>query len=138
MMTIRADMGAHRDYAQFRGAAELLEYQEIDWLEEVKKSSSDVEDPAARVVELQLALREKDRRIAELEAKLSAQTHIFAEAQQEVILSSFRKWDSNGNGRISKEELAETFKALGKHFSDEDLDIIFAELDKNQDGEVNY
>lgn len=138
MMTIRADMGAHRDYAQFRGAAELLEFQNVNWLEEVKRGSPDVEDAAVRIVQLEAALRAKDRRIAELEAKHS----VFASEKNEgirgTVLRSFHAWDSDGSGHISKAELAETLKQLGSVFSDEEFDKIFAVADKNGDGQVDY
>jgi len=138
MMTIRADMGAHRDYAQVRGAAELLEFQNVNWLEEVKRGSPDVEDAAVRIVKLEAALRAKDRRIAELEAKHSAFASEKNEGNRETILRSFQAWDSDGSGHISKAELSETLKQLGSVFSDEEFDKVFAIADKNADGKMDY
>jgi len=139
MMTIRADMGAHHDYAQFRGAAELLESQGVDWMEEVKKSGPHDMDPAERIVQLETALRAKDRRIAELEAKMAALTR---KGPDDGILnqiqSAFRAWDTDNNGQIEKEELANLFKTLGRDFTDKEYEELFAVADTNSDGKINY
>jgi len=139
MMTIRADMGAHHDYAQFRGAAELLEFQGVNWLEEVKKGSTDGKDPAERMVELEAALRTKDRRIAELEAKVAALTSKGPkEGNLDSVISTFQAWDTDGNGHIEKAEMANVFKTLGREFSDQEFDELFAVVDRNSDGKIDY
>merc|ERR1712050_605498 len=107
-------MGAHHDYSQFRGVAELLEFQGVSWLDEVTKSGVDGTDPTAQIVELEAALRARDQRVTELEAKLAALTSDGPnKGTQASVMSTFRSWDANHDGHISKEELAQTFKSIG-------------------------
>merc|ERR1712232_995699 len=123
LMTIRADMGAHHDYAQFRGAAELLEFQGVDWIEELKKAGPGGQDPVERIVDLEAQLRDKDRYIASLEAKVAALTrHGPQDGNLQNVMSSFQAWDTNGNGKVGKDELSQVFKNLGRDFTEDEFD----------------
>mmetsp|Transcript_65916 Transcript_65916/g.141065 ORF Transcript_65916/g.141065 Transcript_65916/m.141065 type:complete len:305 (-) Transcript_65916:84-998(-) len=53
------------------------------------------------------------------------------------IKTIFQRYDTDGNGTISKEELQQVIQKLGK-FSGGDIDAIFAQMDTNKDGMVQY
>eukprot|EP00747_Dinoflagellata_sp_TGD_P162854 gnl/TRDRNA2_/TRDRNA2_180937_c0_seq1.p1 gnl/TRDRNA2_/TRDRNA2_180937_c0~~gnl/TRDRNA2_/TRDRNA2_180937_c0_seq1.p1 ORF type:complete len:447 (+),score=114.46 gnl/TRDRNA2_/TRDRNA2_180937_c0_seq1:92-1432(+) len=50
----------------------------------------------------------------------------------------FKEWDSNGDGIISQEEMMKVMKALGSKFSQAQFDQIFAAVDANKNGKVEY
>lgn len=50
----------------------------------------------------------------------------------------FRKWDSDGNGVISEEELADVLRELCPHFSPEHIRALFQAADVNGDGSIDY
>mmetsp|Transcript_64123 Transcript_64123/g.119225 ORF Transcript_64123/g.119225 Transcript_64123/m.119225 type:complete len:776 (-) Transcript_64123:71-2398(-) len=159
MMTIRSDMGAHHDYAQFRGAVELLEQYGINWQEmaaEMEKEagskgssspsaapdksagapdgSAEVAKQAARIKELEEVVRKKDERIAELEGQLQAAR----DGPESHVRKKFQQWDKNGDGIISQEELVEVMQSLGGQFSEEETKALFNHIDKDKDGKVDY
>jgi len=54
------------------------------------------------------------------------------------VAEKFTKWDANGDGKISFEELKESAaKDASKFLSDEDINAIFIVGDINQDGEID-
>mmetsp|Transcript_32136 Transcript_32136/g.73537 ORF Transcript_32136/g.73537 Transcript_32136/m.73537 type:complete len:768 (-) Transcript_32136:32-2335(-) len=155
MMTIRSDMGAHHDYAQFRGAVELLEQYGINWQEMAasmekeaaakggsssapaggaSKESAEVAKQAARIKELEAVVRKKDERIAELEGQLQAAQ----DGPEAHVRKKFQQWDKNGDGIISQEELVEVMQSLGGQFSEAETTSLFNHIDKDKDGKVDY
>ncbi|XP_059671135.1 calcium-binding protein CML24-like [Cornus florida] len=50
----------------------------------------------------------------------------------------FKKFDANGDGRISVSELEAILKALGTETSPEELQRIMAEIDKDGDGFIDF
>mmetsp|Transcript_73088 Transcript_73088/g.174150 ORF Transcript_73088/g.174150 Transcript_73088/m.174150 type:complete len:748 (+) Transcript_73088:139-2382(+) len=161
MMTIRSDMGAHHDYAQFRGAVELLEQYGINWQEMAatmqeedesaaskggkkkddatkrdasKTESAELAKQAARIKELEAEVKKKDARIAELEGQLT----VAQEGPESHVRNKFKQWDKNGDGVISQEELTEVMKSLGGLFSEEEMEALFAFIDKDKNGKVDY
>ncbi|XP_008787648.1 probable calcium-binding protein CML10 [Phoenix dactylifera] len=50
----------------------------------------------------------------------------------------FKKFDSNGDGRISSPELAAIFQSLGHPASDEELERMMGEADTDGDGFISY
>lgn len=53
------------------------------------------------------------------------------------VKDAFRKWDLNGNGVITKDELGKLMKELG--MSDRgDADVLITEIDTNLDGVIQY
>mmetsp|Transcript_138458 Transcript_138458/g.386212 ORF Transcript_138458/g.386212 Transcript_138458/m.386212 type:complete len:385 (-) Transcript_138458:40-1194(-) len=60
----------------------------------------------------------------------------FEEAAKHRIIATFRKWDSDGNGSISKDELCRILMNLG--MAENKVGAIFKTVDKNNDGAVNY
>jgi len=79
LMTIRSHMGAHKDYAVFRGAVELLEYHKVDWktedgpeIEDIDGASSgEIDKLRAELAAAREELKAKDNRIAELQAQVA-------------------------------------------------------------------
>lgn len=47
-------------------------------------------------------------------------------------------FDSDGNGFISREELAQVMKSIGEELSEEDLTEMITEADKNGDGVIDF
>ena len=51
---------------------------------------------------------------------------------------AFRVFDANGDGRISVEELRHVMVNLGDPLTDEEVDEMMREADKDNDGYVDY
>ncbi|XP_073016699.1 calcium-binding allergen Ole e 8-like [Primulina eburnea] len=49
----------------------------------------------------------------------------------------FQRFDSNGDGKISKEELSGVLEALGSSTSAEEVAKMMAEIDTDKDGHIN-
>ena len=58
------------------------------------------------------------------------------EYEKNLFMKAFRKFDKNGDGSVSFEELKEVFLARGK--SEKDVQDFFNEADLNKDGRVDY
>merc|ERR1719348_1554175 len=55
------------------------------------------------------------------------------------VETRFKKWDENGDGKLSFEELKEAAaKDASKFLNEEDVNAIFIVGDKNMDGEIDY
>jgi len=155
MMTIRADMGAHKDYAQIRGAIEILELHGVNWLDEadpiedngdapgamrsitqgdLSTKGGDVAKLTARVDELEQELREKDRYIAELESQLAA----VRDGPQAAILAKFKTYDKDGDGLITRVELRSMMHTLDHTLSDDEITAVFENIDKDGSGKIDY
>ncbi len=62
---------------------------------------------------------------------------------EEEMVEAFKVFDSNNDGLISKDELKFVMQVLGERvwgetISEEDLNIMFGEADKDMDGYINY
>lgn len=58
---------------------------------------------------------------------------------EEELKYYFKKFDQNGDGFITGDELALVMKTFGgKTYSKEDIDAMLAEADINSDGKVDY
>lgn len=53
------------------------------------------------------------------------------------LLDSFKFFDRDGDGRISKEELGAVVRSLGQKVSDADLEMLMWEVDTNGDGFID-
>ena len=56
----------------------------------------------------------------------------------EDVVSAFRVIDSNNDGSLSKQELAEGMNSFGKRFTEEEISSVFSLADVNADGEICY
>lgn len=59
-----------------------------------------------------------------------------ASSHKDLLKSTFRRFDLNVDGFISREELQRVLKVLGT--SDEDISMIFIAADRNADGKIDY
>ncbi|XP_039065769.1 probable calcium-binding protein CML25 [Hibiscus syriacus] len=62
----------------------------------------------------------------------------FTEAQLQEIEEVFKKFDANGDGKISASELGSILKSLGQRPSDEELENMIKELDVDGDGFIDF
>eukprot|EP00434_Breviolum_minutum_P026026 symbB.v1.2.023005.t1/scaffold2078.1/size90238/4 len=58
--------------------------------------------------------------------------------KEEKILAAFKKWDKDGNGFISKEELKDVLNALGLPAKEEDVEVMLKDADLDNDGKIDY
>merc|ERR1711904_540387 len=56
----------------------------------------------------------------------------------EKVKACFQKFDLDGNGLISKDELFKVFKILDKSFIESDMDLMLNAADTNRDGKIDY
>lgn len=56
----------------------------------------------------------------------------------EEIKTTFRVFDSDGNGYISAAELRHVMSTLGEKLTDAEIDEMILEADTDGDGQVNY
>lgn len=57
---------------------------------------------------------------------------------EEEMRSAFKVFDKDGSGTISKDEMAQVMKLFGDSLTNEDLDVMLREVDKNGDGTIDY
>lgn len=57
--------------------------------------------------------------------------------ETEKIKNTFKAYDANGDGLISRDEMANVLRTIGD-WTDEDLDELFAAADTNSDGSLEY
>lgn len=67
------------------------------------------------------------------EIDLNLQPHLLQE-----LTDSFKFFDRNGDGKISKEELGTVVQSLGHKVTDADLDKLMKDVDKNGDGFIDF
>eukprot|EP00930_Biecheleria_cincta_P083952 TRINITY_DN73455_c0_g1_i1.p1 TRINITY_DN73455_c0_g1~~TRINITY_DN73455_c0_g1_i1.p1 ORF type:complete len:185 (-),score=34.88 TRINITY_DN73455_c0_g1_i1:723-1277(-) len=58
------------------------------------------------------------------------------DTDQEII-TVFNKWDTDGSGRISKDEFINVFVTLNPAFTKKELEASWKAIDKNGDGELD-
>ena len=61
---------------------------------------------------------------------------LYRKEDMDKILATFKKWDVNGNGSISKSELSNILDHIG--VADKDRDSIFESIDTSRNGRVEY
>ena len=60
------------------------------------------------------------------------------ETDAELIRLAFRVFDKDGSGAITAAEFKHFMTTMGEKFSEEEVDEIIAEVDKDGDGEIDY
>lgn len=64
---------------------------------------------------------------------------LLSKEESNEIIAQFKQFDKNGDGQISKDELAEGYeKVFGKSLTSQELDNIMNEIDKNRSGFIDY
>ena len=58
--------------------------------------------------------------------------------QEEELRARFTLFDKDGNGLITRDELRDVMTQLGEKMSEDDIDEMIEDADKNGDGMINY
>ena len=58
--------------------------------------------------------------------------------EEEFLREAFRKFDRDGNGCITADELREVMTNLGERLSEGEIDEMIREADCDGDGQINY
>lgn len=56
----------------------------------------------------------------------------------DTIKKTFRSFDKDGNGFISKQELKTAMKKLDKNITNEEIEAMLFEADTNKDGKIDF
>lgn len=72
--------------------------------------------------------------IFELHFRSKCHAYVFSDLLAEFA-SSFRMFDTDGDGRVTKDELRITMRKLGQNPTEEELDNMMAEVD--EDGRID-
>lgn len=56
----------------------------------------------------------------------------------DTIKKTFRSFDKDGNGFISKQELKSAMKKLDKNITNEEVEAMLIEADTNRDGKIDF
>ena len=60
-----------------------------------------------------------------------------ASAEDDIRLA-FKAFDTDGNGEIDRHELKQIMEKIGEPLTDQEIDTMIAEADKNGDGLINF
>ena len=58
--------------------------------------------------------------------------------QEDELRARFTLFDKDGNGLITRDELRDVMTQLGEKMSEDDIDEMIEDADKNGDGMINY
>ncbi|CAF2832439.1 unnamed protein product [Rotaria sp. Silwood2] len=92
--------------------------------EEIKKMISDIQKENAGTIDFNDFLQLMSQKMAEKDSK-------------EEILKAFRLFDDDSTGKISFKNLKRVAKELGENLTDEELQEMIDEADRDGDGEIN-
>jgi hypothetical protein len=101
---------------------------------QAKKAAKQPAASGPDVDKFKLSLQAKDRKITELETKLQAAR----DGPEAAILRKFQRWDKDGDGNISRQELAAIMKSLNESLSENEIDTIFSNIDTDSSGFIDY
>eukprot|EP00062_Callorhinchus_milii_P022056 gi/632979435/ref/XP_007906467.1/ PREDICTED: caltractin isoform X1 [Callorhinchus milii] len=92
--------------------------------EEIKKMISDIDKEGSGSIDFNDFLAMMTQKMSEKDSK-------------EEILKAFRLFDDDGTGKISFKNLKRVAKELGENLTDEELQEMIDEADRDGDGEIN-
>lgn len=61
-----------------------------------------------------------------------------AEREEAELREAFRVFDTNGDGFIAPDELADVFLSLGEQLSEQEISAMVSATDANEDGLISY
>ncbi|KAI9471764.1 calmodulin 3 [Coemansia mojavensis] len=64
--------------------------------------------------------------------------HQSSTKEEDDLAMSFKMFDKNGDGSISKDELREVMASLGENLSEKEIDDMLAEADVNNDNVISF
>jgi Ca2+-binding EF-hand superfamily protein len=70
--------------------------------------------------------------------ELLSQTKVVEDPHAQYLLTTFNNADSDGNGAIDKRELTALMLALGEDPTPNDLNLMMAVMDENNDGDITF
>lgn len=65
-------------------------------------------------------------------------SQLVSKAEKEKLASMFRAFDKNGDGNLDKEEIMAGYESQGRIISMEEIDEIFARIDIDNSGFIDY
>ncbi|KAM8939493.1 uncharacterized protein RCH25_053154 [Pelodytes ibericus] len=92
--------------------------------EEMKKMISDIDKDGSGTIDFEDFLALMTHKMSEKDSK-------------EEIMKAFRLFDDDGTGKISFKNLKRVAKELGENLTDEELQEMIDEADRDGDGEIN-
>lgn len=92
--------------------------------EEMKKMISDIDKDGSGTIDFEDFLALMTQKMSEKDSK-------------EEIMKAFRLFDDDGTGKISFKNLKRVAKELGENLTDEELQEMIDEADRDGDGEIN-
>ena len=65
--------------------------------------------------------------------------NLLTQTEMQTISEQFKAFDKNGNGKLSREELIEGFRAVrGIDFNEKEIDNLIKQVDLNGSGDIDY
>lgn len=117
-----ADGSGNIDVKELKVAMRALGFEPKK--EEIKKMTADIQKENASTIDFNDFLQIMSQKMAEKDSK-------------EEILKAFRLFDDDSTGRISFKNIKRVAKELGENLTDEELQEMIDEADRDGDGEIN-
>ena len=69
---------------------------------------------------------------------MEKQTNYVDQTEEELVLTAFKSFDKDHDGKITNHEFKYLLTQMGDKFSDEELNLLFQESDLNINGTLDY